>query len=329
MSKLKNKTESFGTEVKVQKDNNCRPLVGEECKEEVEMTNSIQLSQWALLGPNEYLACSKTEKILPTGAYVVRSSPKGTYFQKVKLETDELLKFPDSVFDEIIKEIDHFWTLEDKFTKLGFLHRRGYMFWGIAGGGKTCLVQQICKNILDKQGLVILCETYPQTIQEALRQLRQVEKDRKVVCCFEDIDTLITKYGEEDVLSLLDGEAQIDKVLNIATTNYPEKLDKRIISRPRRFDRVIEIDLPNDETRKLYFKKKLSVDDDEIEKWVNLTKNFTFAAMSELVISVKCLENSLEESVELINDLLQKKISSSDYEYSRGGIGFGKNRGEK
>jgi len=31
-------------------------------------------------------------------------------------------------------------------------------------------------------------------------------------------------------------------VLNLATTNYPEQLDRRFVARPRRFDRVVRID---------------------------------------------------------------------------------------
>ena len=40
-------------------------------------------------------------------------------------------------------------------------------------------------------------------------------------------------------------------------TNYPEKLDKRVKSRPRRFDRVVKINNPNKEMRKKFFEIKL------------------------------------------------------------------------
>ena len=58
--------------------------------------------------------------------------------------------------------------------------------------------------------------------------LRSIEPDTQIVCLFEDIDAYIGTYGEEEILSLLDGETQINKVLNVATTNYPRKLDQRI-----------------------------------------------------------------------------------------------------
>jgi len=47
----------------------------------------------------------------------------------------------------------------------------------------------------------------------------------------------------------------VDKALNIASTNYPEKLDRRIISRPRRFDRILRIDAPDARVREAYLAK--------------------------------------------------------------------------
>ncbi len=42
-----------------------------------------------------------------------------------------------------------------------------------------------------------------------------------MVCIFEDIDAIVQEHGEDELLALLDGEARIDYVLNVATTNYP------------------------------------------------------------------------------------------------------------
>ena len=104
---------------------------------------------------------------------------------------------------------------------------------------------------------------------------------------------------------------QIDRVLNIATTNYPENLDRRIVGRPRRFDRVIRIGMPNDEVRRLYFTTKLSIEKEELDLWVKKTDDFSFAAMAELVISVKCLGHTLDDAAKTLRALLDAKPSSS------------------
>jgi SpoVK/Ycf46/Vps4 family AAA+-type ATPase len=128
---------------------------------------------------------------------------------------------------------------------------------GPAGSGKTCLVQQIIADIVKSDGLVFQCTNHPAVFNDGLSQFRKVEPNRPIVCLFEDIDAIVEEHGEDEILTLLDGENQIDKVLNIATTNYPEKLDKRLVARPRRFDRVLEIGMPTAEVRKMYFQKKI------------------------------------------------------------------------
>jgi SpoVK/Ycf46/Vps4 family AAA+-type ATPase len=118
-----------------------------------------------------------------------------------------------------------------------------------------------------------------------------------MVCVFEDIDAIIQHYGDSDLLQWLDGNHQVDKAVNIATTNYPEKLDRRIISRPRRFDRILRIDAPDARMREAYIARKVpELTGPELAKWVELSSDLPFAALAELVISVCCMGNELEES---------------------------------
>ncbi|MCI0564351.1 MAG: ATP-binding protein, partial [Nitrososphaera sp.] len=221
------------------------------------------------------------------------------------------IRFPDGVTDRVLSEIESFWLRGDFFKKYGFLHRRGYLFYGPQGSGKSSVVQQIVKDIIDREGVVFLCGT-PSNLNKALQTFRQIEPDRQVVCIFEDIDAIVRDSGEDEVLSLLDGENQIDKVLNIATTNYPERLDKRIVARPRRFDRVLRIDMPSDEVRRTYFQHKLPNEPD-LENWVTQTKGLSFASLAEAVISVKCLGNTFEETITVLKAMNKANISSEDF----------------
>jgi len=66
------------------------------------------------------------------------------------------------------------------------------------------------------------------------------------------------------------------------------------VARPRRFYRVIRIDLPDPEARHLYLAAKLGADDAELERWVALTDGLSRAACAEAVISVRCLGHALE-----------------------------------
>jgi hypothetical protein len=290
-----------------------------------------KMSQWMPLGNNIYKGCPITKRKLDSGMYCGVQIPNGQIgLEKLPINIDELLNFPDSQIDKILQEIKEFWSREQIFKKYGFLHRRGYMFYGPHGSGKSSLVQQIIAQICAKEqdGLVLLCDDHPKFFNGALSQIRAVEPNRPLVCIFEDIDAIIKKYGESEILSILDGENQVDKVLNIATTNYPEHLDPRIVARPRRFDRVIRIDWPAASVRRHYFKHKLKIDDAELDKWVSSTEKFSFAACAELVISVKCLDLDFDKTVDKLRKLNDvKKPNSDEYKDSTtnsGNVGFGK-----
>lgn len=289
--------------------------------EEKDLLNSIRLVQWAVCGPNTYKPVSSTFEELESGVYGIRVSQyHGIIYEKRSICVDELLRFPDSVSEKILDEISTFWKKGRKFKEHGFLHRRGYLLHGPAGSGKTCLVHQIIADIVESGGLVFQCSNHPSVFNDGLSQFRKVEPDRPVVCLYEDIDAIIDEHGEDDILNLLDGENQIDKVLNLATTNYPEKLDPRIICRPRRFDRVLKIDMPSDTVRRMYFNKKLNVSESELDKWVSATKTFSFAACSELVIAVCCFEKPFDEAVKTLSDMMGSRPSSREYNSS--GVGF-------
>ena len=288
-----------------------------------DILNSISLVQWAVCGPNTYKPVSVTFPKLQSGVYSIAVSQyHGIIYQKKHICIDDLLRFPDSVSDKILAEITTFWGKGKQFLEHGFLHRRGYLLHGPAGSGKTCLVQQIIADIVAADGLVFQCNNHPAIFNDGLSQFRKVEPNRPIVCLFEDIDAIVDEHGEDEILTLLDGENQIDKVLNIATTNYPEKLDKRLVARPRRFDRVLKIGMPTAAVRKMYFEKKLKVSDDEIEKWVSASDGFSFAACAELVISVCCFEKKFEDAVETLKEMMSATLNSRSYNFENNPLGF-------
>jgi len=301
------------------------PLKSIKEDKELEEENRLKRSQWALVSSNTYLACASTITKLNSGVYSFECGQNGILFVKNPINVDDLIDFPDSVYDRVINEVETFWKLGSKFERYGFLHRRGYLLYGPAGSGKTCLVQRLIQKIIQNNGIVfIMGSASPELFSEGLKVFREIELNRQIICIFEDVDTMIERWSESSILSLLDGENQVNKVINIATTNYPERLDKRIISRPRRFDKIVKIDMPNEIIRKAYFKKKLKINGEDGEKWVKETEGLSFAALAELVISVKCLGNPFNETIEKLRDMSNIKISSSDFEEKKNDIGFKK-----
>lgn len=271
---------------------------------------------WSVSG-DSYFPCEKTNEKLPPGQYLpMFNENRGVYFVKKAVNLDELLILPDSMTTKVLDSISFFWTREEYFRKHGFLWKRGMMLYGPPGSGKTSTLQQMATRIIDIGGIAVYCNA-PAVTAEALRLLRRIEPKRPVVVMIEDIDAIIARFGEPDLLALLDGELQIDNVVYVATTNYPEQLDPRFIQRPSRFDEVLLIDMPSAEAREMYLvtKNPRLVDlPEELNKWVRLTEGFSVAALKEVVVAVECLARPIEETVERINAIMKRKPSSEDAE---------------
>lgn len=280
-------------------------------------------TQWASAFGREdvFVPVGRTQGKLDAGMYEPFVAHGVVSLRKVAIKTDALIELPDGTPKQICDEITDFWTKEKIFKTYGFLHRRGYLLYGPAGSGKTAIVQLVAASCIENGNLVLLCKSACNSVLSALAMIREVEPSRKLVCVFEDIDTIIQSGGEENLLNILDGDNQLDHVLNIATTNYPERLDRRIIARPRRFDRVMKIDMPSAETRSVYLHKKLKIDEKELKVWIEKTSGLSFAALAEAVISVKCLGNTLEDTVTLLRRMSMQTATSEEYN-NRKSVGF-------
>ncbi len=283
--------------------------------------------QWKIVQSGIFEICGVTAHKLPAGAYGCSLNQYGDVQLMTRdLQVDDLIDFAESLPSKILEEIENFWDLGDLFTKHGYLHRRGYLLYGPQGSGKSSVVHQVVHRIIKASHVAVFCE-HPGFLTRAMEVFRKIEPDRPVVCLFEDIDAIIEIHGDSELLQWLDGSHQINKVINIATTNYPERLDRRIVSRPRRFDRIIKIESPSASIRETYFRKKLPdlATNGQLAHWVGLTDGLSFAALAELVISVACLGNQLEETVSLLRGLDEYQPNSKEFERP-GAMGFAKGR---
>ena len=158
--------------------------------------------------------------------------------------------------------------------------------------------------------------------------MRRIEPHRPIIAIMEDLDALIRRFGEPEFLSMLDGEAQIDNVVYVGTTNYLEHLDDRIKKRPSRFDQVLEIGFPSENMRAAYFRQQVSdVTDEELKVWIPLCEGMTFAMMREFIVSIRCLGKSVEDTTSRLNAMMEDETTSDSYkrEYRNkkgGGFGF-------
>lgn len=189
--------------------------------------------------------------------------------------------------------------------------------------GKSSCLQLILKDLVDRKGSALKF-TNPEMFIAGLRIFREVEPKTPLVVFMEDIDTIVEMYNESQILNILDGCENLDRIVFVATTNYPERLGPRIVNRPSRFDKRFKIDHPNPESRDLYLRHvigegkidELGID---VEKWVKDSNEFSLAHLKELFVAVIIMGNDYDEVVETLKEMKDIKISS---EFESGKMGF-------
>jgi hypothetical protein len=282
--------------------------------------------QWAVAGNGRLLPVGKTVPKLRAGIYEAFVSGASIGMERMNVVSDGIYMLPDMATQTVLSEIQTFWESESKYRAHNLLYKRGVLLWGPPGGGKTVTVKILMNELVKRDGIVVIVNSVSLTLA-AMKALRRIEPDRKLIVVLEDIDEIINNNGESGVLSMLDGEDNLDNVVNLATTNYPDRLGARIVNRPSRFDRRIKIPMPGIEARKAYLSQKSAggLNETELARWVEDTDDMSIAHLRELVAAVYCLGQPYEEVIERLRKMCKRV--KADPEFSSGldaGFGSGK-----
>jgi len=286
-------------------------------------------NQWAVHPGGKFSPTMPTEKKIPPGFYELgQDNQIGFYLQKKKITLDELYQLPSDELQDMIEDIEKFWDRKEKYKEYNFVHKRGILLYGDPGNGKSGIIQLCTKYLIEEmEGIVINLSTgdHIDWYQHLIGPLREIEPDTPLIVILEDIDGIAGEgtWSTSMLLNLLDGIKQINNVVYLATTNYPEKLEERITNRPSRFDRRYEIEMPNDKVREAYIRNKLTEEEllgINLEEWLSKTKGLSLAHMRELIISVCAMGNTFEDTMDRLNGLkIKPKIKSKNKE-----VGFNK-----
>lgn len=271
--------------------------------------------QWHILPDGMYGACGPTVARLPVGAYrPVFHERHGVLLSAMTLLSDEIVEFPDSASIRVLHSIQKFWEHRDAFVKRGQLFKRGILLWGPPGSGKTVTINLLGRDLIERGGMILMLQN-PGLATDAMQLIRRIEPERPLICILEDIDEIIREYGEHSILALLDGENQINNVVHIATSNYPELLSSRIVNRPSRFDEIIKIGMPSYNARLTYLKARVFQEElplRQIEQWAKDTEGLSIAHLRELVIGVFCLGRTYLETLQRLKTMAQKIKSTNE-----------------
>lgn len=266
--------------------------------------NENQRSGYAWLESegNYFIAPVPTHGTLPPGYYTVCESMQGYYLKKKHVAIDELYLLPDPALETIAADIIQFWGKKADYAKYKVAYKRAILMHGKQGNGKTSVINFLIKKLIDEfKGYIF---DYGYGAEEMARKVRAMHPDSHIMIIMEEVDTLM-QYDGHRVLNFLDGTNSIPDVVTLGTTNYLDRLEPRIINRPSRFDRVMEIPTPSDAVRKFFLEKKLLPEDlktinPSLEQWVADTKGLTLSHLKELIVSVFVLGKPYQEVLKIM-----------------------------
>ena len=214
-------------------------------------------------------------------------------FQEIKNATFDNLIVAGSLKQEIRDDLRQFFASQALYETYSIPWKRGILFVGPPGNGKThavkALINELGKPCLYVKSLDIPGHSNHTGIRAVFARARQ---STPCILVLEDLDSLITPHNRSFFLNELDGFAANTGIITLATTNYPERLDPAILNRPSRFDRKYHFELPALTERISYIslwnesvQPALRMNDAEIAQVAEAVADFSYAYIKELFLS--------------------------------------------
>ena len=213
-------------------------------------------------------------------------------FRSIKDATFDNLVLPESLKAEIQNDFGQFFQARELYERYRIPWRRGAIFIGPPGNGKThtvkALINRLGKPCLYVRGFKSEYGTEQENMAEVFKRARMTTPCLVVL---EDLDAMIDNENRAFFLNELDGFDSNTGVVVLATTNHPEKLDSAILDRPSRFDRKYYFHLPAGNERRVYIEKwneqlevELRISQPATATLVRETEHFSFAYLKELFV---------------------------------------------
>ncbi len=225
-------------------------------------------------------------------------------FQSIRNASFDNLILRGNLKQEIFEDLKQFFAARETYEMHDVPWKRGLLFVGPPGNGKTHTVKAII-NTLAQPCLYIKSFHHKYiTDEENIHTVfDQARKSAPCILVMEDLDSLLNDANRSFFLNELDGFAANIGVILIATTNHPERLDPAILDRPSRFDRKYPFDLPALPERLDYIamwnnslQPALRLSEDGVTKLANAIDGFSFAYLKELFLSsMMCWIANLEQ----------------------------------
>jgi hypothetical protein len=215
-------------------------------------------------------------------------------YEDIKSASLDKIILRDRMKEDIAGDLRDFFGAKAMYAQYGIPWKRGVLFLGPPGNGKTLTVKALLNTLecpcIYVKSFDLPMNTYPQAgINAVFMRARQ---STPCVLVLEDLDALIGDHNRSFFLNELDGFASNEGIITLATCNHPERLDPSILERPSRFDRKYHFDVPEEPERAAYIElwngslvAELALDDEAKARIAHETEGFSFAYIKELYLS--------------------------------------------
>ena len=221
------------------------------------------------------------------------------------------------------------------FEKLGIAPPKGVLMHGPPGTGKTLLATAVASES-DAHFIAInepeIMSKYVGGSEENLREyFEEAEENSPSIIFIDELDAIAPKREETNgeverrtvaqLLTLMDGLKSRGQVVVIGATNRPDSLDPAL-RRPGRFDREIEIGVPDSDERKevleIHTRNMPLADDVDLDKIANTTHGFVGADLESLCkeaamrVVRRILPEIKSDDEEIPKEVMEKIVVTGD-----------------
>ena len=266
---------------------------------------------------------------------VVKTKPRGpvkiTENTEIKMkeqavkETEQKVRVPEVTYEDIggledeVQKVREMIELPLKhpevFQQLGIDAPSGVLLQGPPGTGKTLLAKAVANeadaNFLSIDGPEIMSKYYGESEKQLREKFEEAREGEPSIIFIDEIDAIAPKRGDAGgeverrvvatLLSEMDGLESRENVIVIAATNRAEAIDPAL-RRGGRFDREIEIGVPNREGRKevlqIHTRNMPLADDVDLDEIADLTHGYVGADLEAL-----CKEAAMSTLREVIPEI--------------------------
>ena len=208
------------------------------------------------------------------------------------LAWDDLI-LDDSVVRLVKDDFHLFLEREEWYKRHRLPFRRGYLFHGPPGNGKSSVIRAML-SAAGISGFTLNPFRVFSDDDMMAAMFAEAAQSTPSIIVLEDLDRWFPGNKEEEsecrislqqLLNYLDGVGNQDGIIVVATANNPCILDTAILRRPGRFDRVVGFQNPSAELRERYLcHMNPALKSEEMSECARTTAGFSFAQLREAYI---------------------------------------------